>query len=285
MDTKFLNACKGKSESTGGLNIADFRRELIARYPNYKNQIDTMKRSELNELCRQLTSSAPNPISVNSSSQQVANRCPNEIYEAIANDDLNYIITHYPNLDPNCRIQYISHERRRMNNYLLHIAIIHRNFDIVKYLIDIGADLEVKDDFGSTALLIATDEYDPEDEVDHDIIMLLINRGANIHAQTPNGITPLYHAVIADDVNLTKLLLDNGANINDIYFHNISLLHLASEHQNLDMIRLLLDYGVDPTILDREGRSAENYLMDMEDYELAKFIRNYTSDIKEPADN
>ena len=53
---------------------------------------------------------------------------------------------------------------------------------------------------------------------------------------TSNGITPLYHAVIADDVNLTKLLLDNGANVNDIYFNNISLLHLASERQNLDMI-------------------------------------------------
>jgi ankyrin repeat protein len=169
-----------------------------------------------------------------------------------------------------------------MNNYILHIAIIHRNLDIVKYLVDLGADLEVNDDFGNTALLIATDEYDPENEVDRDIVMLLINRGANVNAQTATGITPLYHAVNAGDLDLARLLLDRGADVNKIYFNNISVLHLASEYENLDMIRLLLDYGVDSSILDRENRSAEDYLVDMQNDELAQFIRNYTLNVKEP---
>ena len=65
MDINFLNACKGKTKETGGLNLPEFRQELSDRYPAYASQIKTMTRPELNELCRQLTSSAPHPISSN----------------------------------------------------------------------------------------------------------------------------------------------------------------------------------------------------------------------------
>lgn len=48
-------ACAGKSKSTGGLNLPELKTELIAKYPENRNQILSAKnRKDLEDLCRQL---------------------------------------------------------------------------------------------------------------------------------------------------------------------------------------------------------------------------------------
>jgi hypothetical protein len=62
-------ACAGKSKSTGGLNLPELKAELIAKYPENRNQIlSTANRAELQDLCKQLmkmgmTTKPPSPIS------------------------------------------------------------------------------------------------------------------------------------------------------------------------------------------------------------------------------
>ncbi len=46
----------------------------------------------------------------------------------------------------------------------------------------------------------------------HDIMILLLEHGADIDQQDADGFTPLYHAVIADDLEGVKLLLKYHAN-------------------------------------------------------------------------
>ena len=41
------------------MNLPEFRQELTRRYPAYQKEIRTLKRSQLNDLCRQLMDSAP----------------------------------------------------------------------------------------------------------------------------------------------------------------------------------------------------------------------------------
>jgi hypothetical protein len=62
-DTTLFLACEGKTAKNGGLNLPEFRKQLMARYPTHSAQIKTMNRSDLNELCRQLLTIPSQPES------------------------------------------------------------------------------------------------------------------------------------------------------------------------------------------------------------------------------
>jgi CRISPR/Cas system CSM-associated protein Csm4 (group 5 of RAMP superfamily) len=52
MDESLAKACKGYSNSRGGLNLSEFREALSKKYPRDKKKISNMSRKELNEWCK-----------------------------------------------------------------------------------------------------------------------------------------------------------------------------------------------------------------------------------------
>lgn len=63
----------------------------------------------------------------------------------------------------------------------------------------------VKDEYGYTPLHIATDGQH------HDIVRMLIENGAEVNAQDREGMTALHHAVLREDIVLAEMLLLGGA--------------------------------------------------------------------------
>lgn len=62
---------------------------------------------------------------------------------------------------------------------ILQCAVKSRNFDMVKLVLDEGADIESRDVCGNTPLMKALSCYD---HLDDSIIKLLVNRGADVEA-------------------------------------------------------------------------------------------------------
>lgn len=52
MDSRLLNSCIGKSESSGGLNLPEMKKELIKLYPEYKEEIQQKTRKSLYSFCK-----------------------------------------------------------------------------------------------------------------------------------------------------------------------------------------------------------------------------------------
>jgi hypothetical protein len=52
MNQKLLNACMGKSESAGGMNLPEFKKVLKRKYPSYAKDIDSKTRKGLSRYCR-----------------------------------------------------------------------------------------------------------------------------------------------------------------------------------------------------------------------------------------
>lgn len=52
MNIQLARACEGKAPSQGGLLLKDFRVELMKMYPEFAQQIKTMKRKDLTEFCK-----------------------------------------------------------------------------------------------------------------------------------------------------------------------------------------------------------------------------------------
>ena len=95
---------------------------------------------------------------------------------------------------------------------LLHYAAKHGHPETIKLLIDAGADIHAKTIHGSTPLHYAADSHNPG------AVKALIMQGADYNATDNKNQTPLHVAVITGDVQSTvnipcaKILLLAGAN-------------------------------------------------------------------------
>ena len=92
------------------------------------------------------------------------------------------------------------------------------------------------------------------------LVQLMLEHGANIHAEDEHGWTPLHHAarntyISAERSNVAQLLIERGADVNKRDKYQQTPLHFASHHQHLDVVRVLLDHGANVNTEDRWGRS------------------------------
>lgn len=125
----------------------------------------------------------------------------------------------------------------------LHAACHLRNHDILKLLLDHGAEVGVVDGLGNTALHIAVSERW------HEGMAELLRQGASPDTkcappQTLEGtwvrVTPLQAAVQLGDVDATKIMLEYRPDLSLVDCDQCSLLHLAAHAHSVEIVKLLL---------------------------------------------
>ncbi|MDR1485491.1 MAG: ankyrin repeat domain-containing protein [Planctomycetaceae bacterium] len=93
-------------------------------------------------------------------------------------------------------------------------AVALGNFDFVKFLVDRGANVTITEYYGDNILHHAA-YYEPTLE----IIKLLVEKGADVKAKNHDGRTPLYNFLITpqtdEKLKIIKYLIDKGENINE----------------------------------------------------------------------
>jgi ankyrin repeat protein len=164
------------------------------------------------------------------------------LIQAIRNNDLTSLKTALrKGADVNTR-------DRRGSTLLMHAAIAGSP-DALKLLIDSGADVNAKNSFDETALLLCA--ADPQKA------RILIDKGADVNARSKTvGRTPLMIAANCDGCSETvKLLLDKGADAKAVDAHKTGALALAADGNNLENVRLLLAKGAVANVQDEAGNS------------------------------
>lgn len=137
--------------------------------------------------------------------------------------------------------------RDAQGNGLAHLAVAARNLPLLQWLLDRGVDPKVRNKGGQNALHWAAATGEPA------LAQALLAAGANIDArgnsefvirETP---TPLYLAVEARHVDMTRLLLMAGADPNlSCSSSGATALGEASRQGNADLVALLLAHGATP---------------------------------------
>eukprot|EP00004_Rigifila_ramosa_P006970 TRINITY_DN1789_c0_g1_i1.p1 TRINITY_DN1789_c0_g1~~TRINITY_DN1789_c0_g1_i1.p1 ORF type:complete len:809 (-),score=207.18 TRINITY_DN1789_c0_g1_i1:137-2359(-) len=125
----------------------------------------------------------------------------------------------------------------KMSGQTLLFAASHSgNIDLVRLLLDRGANVQQKDEMESTALHCS---------ITPEISRLLIHRGADIHAKDKEGQTPLHFAAeTSGDTQLFQTLIELGANVSEKNTDGETPLHLAARSQrNVRVCALLIEYG------------------------------------------
>lgn len=115
--------------------------------------------------------------------------------------------------------------------------------EIVKLLIESGADVNRKESSDVTPLMNAVEKGNKE------IIELLIRKGADVDAKMSNGETSLMQATRQCNIEMVKLLIEKKADVNVIDNYGLTSLGLAKSNRNSlskecsEIINLLIAAG------------------------------------------
>jgi ankyrin repeat protein len=143
-------------------------------------------------------------------------------------------------------------------------AAMERNGAEVRRLLEAGADVNLAQADGSTALHWAAYHRDT------DLARLLLEAGADPSAANREGSTPLWLAASQGDATMVETLLDGGADANETLPLGRRPLMLAARAGSVEAVRALLDHGADVNA--REDERGTNALMQAADQGHADVI-------------
>jgi ankyrin repeat protein len=142
----------------------------------------------------------------------------------------------------------------------LHRAVIDRYSSLLGWLLDRGADPNVRNARGETTLHVAA-IFDRTP--DRHILRTLIRRGADPNARREDGTAPLHVAAGYGDLATLEALLEGGADPRARSSRGDTPLHLAATPQPTRtpedcrlFVQRLVARGADPEHRDRSGRTA-----------------------------
>jgi ankyrin repeat protein len=156
----------------------------------------------------------------------------------------------------------------------LHAAAARDRKVILKLLLDNGADIDAQNKRGDGPLLVALKEGGHEETV-----RLLLDRGANVNAQNKRGYSPLLVASGNGSEEELRLLLDRGANVNAQNKLGESPLLMALEKGHEERIRLLLNRGADVNAQSKSGRSPLSAASGNGDEETVQLLLDRGADV------
>lgn len=138
----------------------------------------------------------------------------------------------------------------------LHIAAFHGNIQAVQYLIDVGANINARDSDGCTPLHLTTHDFNDNNNIE--VVQLLISAGANLEIKGLFGDTPLHAAARWGKTQTVKDLIAAKANVEARNDSQETPLHEAARNQNYDgfeKVTLLLAAGAKVQVIDKNKRT------------------------------
>ena len=145
----------------------------------------------------------------------------------------------------------LNHRDTVKNFTALHYSVENEDTDVVRVLIDAGADIETRGNYGrsplhSACVLGALD-----------VVKILVRAGAGVRATNNKGHTCLILAVRFRQTKIVRYLVglpEVELNHRDTE-KNFTALHYAVENEDTDVVRVLIDAGADIETRGNYGRS------------------------------
>ena len=155
-----------------------------------------------------------------------------------------------PMVNMNCFMDQRWQDELVPGNYTpLHEAAYCGHTEVIKVLLDGGADPNMETGQGWTALVVAA-LFRQEN-----VIRMLTSRGTDPNKPNKRGVTPLHDAAYLGNNHAVNVLLGVGAELNKAFWKGNTPLHGAVRGGHIKTVKLLLQKGADPTITNKNGKT------------------------------
>ena len=125
----------------------------------------------------------------------------------------------------------------------LHLASSKGHIEIVEFLLDHGADIELEIFNGDTPLLVAA-RYARHGK-QYETIKTLLEHGAKVNHKDEDGRAALHDAAMYSGKEVINLLISYGADVNARDKHKSTPLHQAAMLNNIEAAKALVEHGAD----------------------------------------
>ncbi|MFK8268532.1 ankyrin repeat domain-containing protein [Capnocytophaga cynodegmi] len=169
-------------------------------------------------------------------------------------------------------VDKLTHDKR---TYLFWAAF-QNNLPLINYLLQKGADVNVKDSHMYTPLLFAA----VRGNINTELYDILINKGANINEKNENGANALLLAIPhMKDLKEAQYFIKKGLSLKSIDNNGDDALFYASRNGNQKIINQLIKKGFNPKTLNNKGQNlmfaaVEGSRMKTNDLEFFKYIES-----------
>jgi ankyrin repeat protein len=164
---------------------------------------------------------------------------------------------------------------------LLHYACERGDPAIVEFLLQSGADPNLKDNHGKTPIYSLLSNNANEQRLQ--CLDLLLNAGADLHSQDDQSEDPLFRAAQMHSPEYVSQLIAAGAPLTQKEAKaGWTPLHYAcaddeKKHGVLSVIRMLLEAGADPTVKDVYGRTPLDLALTNGNREVVRLFGDFRS--------
>jgi ankyrin repeat protein len=156
---------------------------------------------------------------------------------------------------------------------VLHVAARQGHADIVKLLLDAGADVNPPDRLAATPLHLAT-QYGHEK-----VVKLLVSAGANVEARRNGDMTPLHLGSSHGRFSTVKLLLEGGAKVHARAANGWTPLHFAASNGHVNVARLLLSQGAALEAATDDGSTPLHFAVSAGHADVAELLLSRGADV------
>ena len=126
------------------------------------------------------------------------------------------------------------------------------------------------DDIDFNLIIAAEKNYESE-------VKRLVEKGANVNAETWDGVTSLMYAVQNENLDIVEFLLEKGANPNKKPLNGVSPILAAIKTENLPLVELLIRNEANINIGDKDGITPLMYAAAFDNYTLADMLIYYNA--------
>jgi cytohesin len=172
---------------------------------------------------------------------------------------------------------------RAMEDFEEPESVQDRSLDVVKFLLEHGADPDAKNDHHSTPLHQASYYGSVRGA------QLMLKYGANVHARSWKGRTPLHRVLTSlddayDELDIffdtMRCLLARGADVDALDDDLATPLHLASYFDCAKGAQLLLEHGANVLLEDKWGRTPLQVASEWDRTEITQLLKHSQSQQK-----
>jgi ankyrin repeat protein len=156
----------------------------------------------------------------------------------------------------------------------LHLASREGHVEVACKLIERGADVTAQTKHGQTPLHLALHWGQVY------VVRMLIECGANVTAQDNLGWTPLHFASQVGEVDVARMLIERGADVKAQNNHGWTPLHLASQEGGVEVARILIECGADVTAQDNYGETPLHLASQVGEVDFARMLIERGADVK-----